>query len=175
MSRRNENTYRHTVPNASYSSFPCYQEELKLRTNVTQCDTIGETQNDHIGQQENFQLNVSMHDKLKMCFAEMETMKDQFECRRRRLAIKKRNQKETAADPTRTKQTTASRLVTRTSSQQQEQKSNNFNLLSEMVIRFIINFISDSGGVDILEKNRNILFVYFFLSKLVNHIFIEST
>lgn len=39
---------------------------------------------------EEIQVNVSMHDKLKMCFAEMENMKHQFDNRRRKVQTKKR-------------------------------------------------------------------------------------
>jgi len=92
MSHRSQNSHRHTVPNASYSSFPCYQEEVKLKTNVRQYDP---EDNAPITEHDKFQLNVSMHDKLKMCFAEMETMKDQFSSsRRRKLPAKRKSQNE---------------------------------------------------------------------------------
>lgn len=88
MSRRGDNPHRHTVPNASYASFPCYQEELQLKTNLRQRESKDESPDNR---HDEFQLNVSMHDKLKMCFAEMETMKDQFDTRRRRLPTKKKS------------------------------------------------------------------------------------
>ena len=94
MARRAETPHRHTVPNSSYASFPCYQEELKLKTNVRKCDTSDEAQDN--AHQESIQVNVNMHEKLKMCFAEMETMKDQFDNRRKKLATKKRMPKERA-------------------------------------------------------------------------------
>lgn len=91
MARRPETSHRHTVPNSSYASFPCFQEELKLKTNLIKCDTSEEMSD---GGRENFQVNVSMHDKLKMCFAEMENVKDQFDSRRKKGGPKKRATKE---------------------------------------------------------------------------------
>lgn len=79
--------HRHTVPNSDYSSFPCYQEEINLKTNV-ECDHSNESPN--ATNKEEIQVNVSMHDKLKMCFAEMENMKNQFDNRRRKVQTKKR-------------------------------------------------------------------------------------
>lgn len=92
MARRSETPHRHTVPNSSYAFFPCFQEELKLKTNLLKCDTADGAAD---SAQDNFQVNVSMHDKLKMCFAEMETMKDQFEAKRNKLN-RKRMKKECA-------------------------------------------------------------------------------
>ncbi|KAJ6223312.1 hypothetical protein RDWZM_001857 [Blomia tropicalis] len=89
----NENSHRHTVPNANYSSFPCFQEEVKFKTNIVKQTSDDNDQTVDNGN-DNFQVNVSMHDKLKMCFAEMENMKDQFDTRRRRLNTKKRTQRE---------------------------------------------------------------------------------
>ncbi len=97
MARRSSETpHRHTVPNSSYASFPCFQEELKLKTNLLKCDSAadGTPESAH----ENFHVNVSMHDKLKMCFAEMETMKDQFEAKRSKVT-RKRLKKERSDTP----------------------------------------------------------------------------
>lgn len=83
MSRRSE---RHTVPNSDYLSFPCYNEEIKLTTNVIDCDEDNDIPD---GTAKNIEVNVSMHDKLKMCFAEMENMKNRFENRRKKIQTKK--------------------------------------------------------------------------------------
>lgn len=87
-------THRHTVPNSDYSAFPCYQEEIKLKTNLIGYETnndFDDDDDDNGSNQEKFEVNVSMHDKLKMCFAEMETVKNQFDTRRRKIQTKKRN------------------------------------------------------------------------------------
>lgn len=81
---------RHTVPNSKCLTFPCYHEEIQLKTNVIDCDPSSSVDD---ANQKNIEVNVSMHDKLKMCFAEMESMKHHFDNRRRKILTKKRASK----------------------------------------------------------------------------------
>ena len=83
--------HRHTVPNATYTSFPCYQEEVNIKTNVTKVDDSGGSGTDGTGTEQDFQVNVSLQDKLRMCFQEMESLKGQFDQRRnRKMSAKKK-------------------------------------------------------------------------------------
>lgn len=83
--------HRHTVPNATYTSFPCYQEEVNIKTNLTKVDDSTGSGTDGTGTEQDFQVNVSLQDKLRMCFQEMESLKGQFDQRRnRKLSAKKK-------------------------------------------------------------------------------------
>lgn len=85
MDSNKKTNQRHTIPNANYPSFPFYQEEIKLKTNVTDNNN-----NNTNSKKDN--LEFSIQDKLNMCFSEMQNLKEHFDNRRRRFPCKKKAQ-----------------------------------------------------------------------------------
>ncbi|KAH7641189.1 hypothetical protein HUG17_4233 [Dermatophagoides farinae] len=100
---------RHTVPNSNYPSFPFYQEEIELKTNLIDNNNNPNDDEDEDVHQSRAgdnptndnDIEFCMHDKLKMCFSEMQNIKDHFDKRRRRFpSCKKKSTPTTTMDQT---------------------------------------------------------------------------